>query len=57
TFKNPRIALLNRLREYGPVPGDEPKPLKKRAGAVQQDEPTPARKKKQKVDKNVSFVT
>lgn len=56
TFKNPKAALLNLLRESGPVPGDEPKAVKKRTNAVQ-EEPAPVRKqKKQKIEKNVSFV-
>ncbi|KAI5285584.1 hypothetical protein KEM54_000457 [Ascosphaera aggregata] len=56
TFKNPKVALLNLLRESGPVPGDEPKSLKKRGGAAQQEEPAPTRtKKKQKIEKNIDL--
>ncbi|KAI5300549.1 hypothetical protein KEM56_002367, partial [Ascosphaera pollenicola] len=55
TFKNPKGALLNLLRESGPVPGDEPKAVKKRGNAVQ-EEPAPARKqKKPKVEKNIDL--
>lgn len=48
TFKNPKPALLDRLRESGPVPGDE-NGVKKRSGGG--DESV---KKKKRVDKNVS---
>ncbi|EGC44529.1 transcription initiation factor TFIID subunit 14 [Histoplasma capsulatum var. duboisii H88] len=50
TFKNPRPALLNVLREYGPVPGDENGVKSKRGGA--QDEGS---KKKKRIDKNVDM--
>ncbi|KAK2808271.1 hypothetical protein FQN50_004830 [Emmonsiellopsis sp. PD_5] len=50
TFKNPKPALLNLLRESGPVPGDENGVKSKRGGA--QDEGS---KKKKRVDKNVDM--
>jgi hypothetical protein len=50
TFKNPKPALLERLRESGPVPGDE-NGVKKRSGGG--DESV---KKKKRVDKNVSVM-
>ncbi|EDN06008.1 predicted protein [Histoplasma mississippiense (nom. inval.)] len=50
TFKNPKPALLNVLREYGPVPGDENGVKSKRGGA--QDEGS---KKKKRIDKNVDM--
>lgn len=51
TFKNPKPALLNVLREYGPVPGDENGVKSKRGGA--QDEGS---KKKKRIDKNVRLL-
>ncbi|KAL2382915.1 hypothetical protein RJZ90_002948 [Blastomyces dermatitidis] len=50
TFKNPKPALLNILREYGPVPGDENGVKSKRGGT--QDEGS---KKKKRIDKNVDM--
>ena len=44
TFKNPKPALLEKLRESGPVPGDENG--KKRGGEE-------SAKKKKRVDKGV----
>jgi transcription initiation factor TFIID/TFIIF subunit len=49
TFKNPKPALLEKLRETGPVPGDE-NGLKKRGAAGEE-----SAKKKKRVDKNVDM--
>jgi hypothetical protein len=49
TFKNPKPALLNALRESGPVPGDENGVKAKRAAGGDEGS-----KKRKKTEKNVS---
>ena len=50
TFKNPKPALLEKLRDTGPVPGDE-NGLKKRAALDD------GGKKKKRLDKNVRHLS
>jgi len=46
TFKNPKAALLDRLRESGPVPGDDVNGIKKRDEGA---------KKKKRIDKGIDM--
>lgn len=48
TFKHPKAALLEKLRESGPVPGDE-NGVKSKRGAGGEE----SAKKKKKSEKNV----
>ncbi|OQD74932.1 hypothetical protein PENDEC_c009G05964 [Penicillium decumbens] len=50
TFKNPKPAFLERLRETGPVPGDE-NGMKAKRGATGEE----STKKKKRTDKNVDM--
>jgi hypothetical protein len=52
TFKNPKPAFLERLRETGPVPGDE-NGMKSKRGATGEE----SAKKKKRTDKNVRVVS
>jgi len=51
TFKNPKPALMDKLRESGPVPGDENGMKSKRSGPGADE----AVKKKKRLDKNIDM--